>query len=95
MTARVPSLMSGIDVFSLPLSPREGFILSRVDGVSSVEDICIMAGVKQDELLQILTRLAELKVVKLPWVAAAPAKPSKPAVAEKPAEKPAPAEKVP
>jgi curved DNA-binding protein CbpA len=69
--------MSGIDVFSLPLSPREGFILSRVDGVSSVEDISIMAGVKQDELLQILDRLAELKVVKLPWVvvAAAPKTP--------------------
>ena len=68
MTARVPSLVSGIDVFSLPLSPREGFVLSRVDGVSSVEDISIMVGVKQDELLSILTKLAELKVVKLPWV---------------------------
>jgi curved DNA-binding protein CbpA len=62
--------MSGIDVFSLPLSPREGFVLSRVDGMSSVEDISIMVGVKQAELLQILDRLAELKVVKLPWVVA-------------------------
>ena len=78
MTARVPSLVSGIDVFSLPLSPKEGFVLSRVDGVSSVEDISIMAGVKQDELLNILEKLADLKVVKLPWVAA------KPPAAEKP-----------
>jgi curved DNA-binding protein CbpA len=67
MTARVPSLVSGIDVFSLPLSPREGFVLSRVDGVSSVEDISIMVGVKQEELLTILDKLAELKIVKLPW----------------------------
>jgi curved DNA-binding protein CbpA len=59
--------MSGIDVFSLPLSTREGFILSRIDGVSSVEDISIMVGVKQDELLLILDRLAELRAVKLPW----------------------------
>ena len=77
MTARVPSLVSGIDVFSLPLSPREGFVLSRVDGVSSVEDISIMVGVKQDELLAILSKLAELKVVKLPWVVAK-AKPATP-----------------
>lgn len=73
MTARVPSLVSGIDVFSLPLSPREGFVLSRVDGVSSVEDISIMVGVKQDELLTILTKLADLKIVKLPWIVPSPA----------------------
>jgi tetratricopeptide (TPR) repeat protein len=59
--------MSGIDVFSLPLSTKEGFILSRIDGVSSVEDISIMVGVKQEELLRILDKLAELRAVKLPW----------------------------
>lgn len=69
--------MSGIDVFSLPLSTKEGFILSRIDGLSSVEDISIMVGVKQDELLRILEKLAELRVVKLPW---STPKPSGPAV---------------
>ena len=77
--------MSGIDVFSLPLSPREGFVLSRVDGVSSIEDISIMAGVKQDELLTILDKLAELKVVKLPWVAPK-GKPPEQSRASKPGE---------
>jgi tetratricopeptide (TPR) repeat protein len=87
--------MSGIDVFSLPLSPREGFVLSRVDGVSSVEDISIMAGVKQDELLAILDKLAELKAVKLPWAppkakpAEPPPKAAKPAEAPKSGAKPA------
>jgi tetratricopeptide (TPR) repeat protein len=90
MTARVPSLVSGIDVFSLPLSPREGFVLSRVDGISSVEDISIMVGVKQDELLAILDKLADLKVVKLPWAAAKP-KPAEPGKA-RPAEQPRAAE---
>jgi curved DNA-binding protein CbpA len=78
--------MSGIDVFSLPLSPREGFVLSRVDGVSSVEDISIMAGVKQDELLTILDKLAELKAVKLPWLAPK----AKPAESARVAEQPKP-----
>lgn len=62
--------MSGIDVYSLPLSTKEGFVLSRVDGISSVEDISIMVGVKQEELLQILDRLADLRAVQLPWAPA-------------------------
>lgn len=91
MTARVPSLVSGIDVFSLPLSPREGFVLSRVDGVSSIEDISITAGVKQDELLTILAKLADLKVVKLPW-ASPKAKSAEQPKAGKPGEQPRAAE---
>jgi tetratricopeptide (TPR) repeat protein len=75
--------MSGVDVYSLPLSTKEGFVLSRVDGVSSVEDISIMVGVKQEELLQILDRLADLRAVKLPW---APARAAKPADAKPPTD---------
>ncbi len=59
--------MSGVNVYALPLSTKEGFVLSRVDGSASVEDISIMVGVKQDELLAILERLAELGAVKLSW----------------------------
>jgi curved DNA-binding protein CbpA len=59
--------VSGVNVYSLPLSTKEGFVLSRVDGAASVEDISIMVGVKQDELLGILERLAALGAVKLPW----------------------------
>jgi tetratricopeptide (TPR) repeat protein len=57
-------------VFSLPLNTREGFILSRVDGVSSVEDISMMVGVKLTELLAVLDRLADLGAVQLSWRAA-------------------------
>jgi curved DNA-binding protein CbpA len=62
-------LISGINVFALPLSTKEGFVLSRVDGSASVEDISIMVGIKQDELLSILERLSELGAVRLSWVA--------------------------
>ncbi|HEY2734416.1 MAG TPA: J domain-containing protein, partial [Polyangiales bacterium] len=67
MTARIPKLVSGIDVFSLPLSTREGFVLSRVDGVSSLEDISLMVGIKAAELGTMLERLADLGAVELPW----------------------------
>ncbi len=67
MAPRVPSLISGINVYALPLSTKEGFVLSRIDGSSSVEDISIMVGIRQEELLSILERLAELGAVHLSW----------------------------
>ena len=54
-------------MFSLPLSTKEGFVLSRVDGVASVEDISIMVGIKAQELLSVLDRLADLGAVQLSW----------------------------
>ncbi len=67
MAPRVPSLNPGINVFTLPLSTKEGFVLSRVDGAASVEDISIMVGIGIDDLLAMLDRLAELGAVKLSW----------------------------
>src|SRR4051794_26151482 len=67
MAPRVPSLVSGINVYALPLSTKEGFVLSRIDGASSVEDISMMVGFKADEVVGILERLAELGAVRLSW----------------------------
>jgi curved DNA-binding protein CbpA len=75
VSARIPNIKRGIDVYSLPLSTKEGFILSRVDGVATVEDISMMVGVKLNELLLVLDRLAELGVVHLAWRAAPVATP--------------------
>jgi curved DNA-binding protein CbpA len=69
MAPRVPSPVAGINVYALPLSTREGFVLSRVDGSASVEDIAIMVGIKHDELVGILERLADLGAVRLSWAA--------------------------
>src|ERR1044071_1853389 len=56
MQPRVPSLVSGVDFYALPLSTIEGFVLSRVDGSASVEDIWMMAGMEKQELNGILER---------------------------------------
>lgn len=84
MSSRIPKLIRGIDVFSLPLSTKEGFVLSRIDGVSSVEDISMMVGVKVNDLLGMLDRLADLGAVQLSWRAAAAPPPPPPPAAEAP-----------
>ena len=71
MPSRIPKPTRGIDIFSLPLSTKEGFVLSRIDGVSSVEDISMMVGVKVPELLSMLDKLAGLGAVQLDWRAQA------------------------
>jgi curved DNA-binding protein CbpA len=67
LTARVPNPVPGVDVLSLPLSTKEGFVLSRVDGNASLADISIMVGIGQDDLMPILERLSDLGAVELPW----------------------------
>lgn len=67
MAPRIPSPRRNVDVYALPLSTLEGFVLSRVDGVTSVEDISLMSGVEPEKLLSILERLAELGAVELSW----------------------------
>ncbi len=68
MQQRVPSPVTGIDVYKLPLGTLEGFVLSRVDGSASVEDISITCGIDQDRVLSILQRLSELGAVELGWL---------------------------
>ena len=35
-SARVPRLVAGVDLTELPLSPLEGFVLSRIDGAADL-----------------------------------------------------------
>jgi tetratricopeptide (TPR) repeat protein len=70
MAPRIPTPVRSIDVYALPLSTLEGFVLSLVDGVTPVEDIAMMSRVEPDKLLTILERLAELGAVELSWMAA-------------------------
>jgi curved DNA-binding protein CbpA len=51
----------------LPLNTKEGFVLSRIDDVSSVDDIAMMVGLKPNDLMAILDRLADLGAVQLSW----------------------------
>jgi hypothetical protein len=52
-----PCVIPNADLRNLQLSPVEGFVLSRVDGVSSYEQICLMSGVDSVQTLEILRRL--------------------------------------
>jgi curved DNA-binding protein CbpA len=88
--ARVPVPVYGIDVFKLPLSSLEGFVLSRVDGATSLEDISMMIGIEQHKVLGILERLCELGAVELSW-RSAEARASKRALAVSPVKSGAPA----
>ncbi len=45
-----PSPVSGIDVRSLPIGPQEAFVLSRVDGRATVQEIAFSTGLSAEEV---------------------------------------------
>lgn len=57
---RVPELVQGLDVRTLPLSALEGFVLSRIDGRAPVREIVAVTGLPMDQVQQILDRLCSL-----------------------------------
>ena len=58
--ARIPRLVvSEAELTHLPLDHREGFVLSEVDGVSSIETILDVCPMPSDEVLEILVSLLE------------------------------------
>lgn len=58
-----PRLNSAADLNQLKLSPTEGFVLSRVDGHSSYEDICKVSGLGREQTLEILRSLKHAKLI--------------------------------
>lgn len=60
---RIPRLVPGVDVRALPLSPTDGFVLSRVDGVASVGDIADLTNQSADECMAVLERLLALRAI--------------------------------
>lgn len=61
----VPKLQA-VDFAGLSLSPEEGFVLSRVDGHSTVDEICIVAGLVESQTLDALAKLHDSKVITIP-----------------------------
>ncbi|MBI2389468.1 MAG: DnaJ domain-containing protein [Deltaproteobacteria bacterium] len=57
----VPKLAPGCDLTKLPIGAREGFVLSRIDGATSVGSIAALCGFPGDEIARIFTRLVELR----------------------------------
>jgi len=64
-----------VDLAHQKLSPTEGFILSRVDGRSSYDEICMVSGLGRDETLRILRDLKQARLILGPGeVAVAPSR---------------------
>ena len=57
---RRPRLLAGIDLRSLPLTPEDAFVLSRVDGSASEDDIAMATGLDVGIVRASLEKLANL-----------------------------------
>lgn len=55
---RVPRLLPGTDLRGLPLSPTEAFIVSRMDGATSVAELSEQTGKSLAEVSELIGRLA-------------------------------------
>jgi hypothetical protein len=62
----VPRLLAQARVLGLNLSAREGFVLSRIDGVTDVEQLVHVTGLPPDEVRVILDRLAHEGAIEPP-----------------------------
>jgi hypothetical protein len=58
-----PRLNTAIDLTKHKLSPTEGFILSRVDGRSNYDEICMVSGLGREETLRILRDLKHARLI--------------------------------
>ena len=58
-----PRLNPGADLTSFRLTPVEGFVLSRVDGTLSYEEICLISGIGNEPTLAILRRLRRDRLI--------------------------------
>ncbi|WP_257451350.1 hypothetical protein [Archangium lipolyticum] len=85
-----PKPIPSAAVAKLPLSPEEGFVLSRLDGATPVKHLTALTGLPPERIQAILTRLVEHGAV-LPAPTSAPP-PSTGARAAAPPEEDTPAE---
>jgi len=60
---RVPRLVPGCDIKSLPLKTEEGYLLSRIDGVVSERELSLITGLSPAEVTSALERLFVLGAV--------------------------------
>jgi DnaJ-domain-containing protein 1 len=89
-----PHLNTRADLSRVQLTPTEGFILSRIDGRVSYDEICRMSSLGREETLAILRKLKQQKLILGPGEAQPKPEPKpepKPAPKPEPEPKPAPA----
>jgi curved DNA-binding protein CbpA len=64
-SSRLPRLLPGTDLRGLPISPAEAFVVSRIDGATSISEIAEETGKSIDEVHELLERLAVLGAISL------------------------------
>jgi curved DNA-binding protein CbpA len=58
----IPRLVAEIDVRTLPLTSVEGFVVSRIDGALTVQDLADLTNLQLSEMERIVAKLVDLKV---------------------------------
>lgn len=58
-----PRLIEGVDVLKLAIGPEEAFVLSRIDGRSSEQEIALATGLPDERVQSALRRLAALGAI--------------------------------
>ena len=64
-----PSLNPGVELMSLPLTPEEGFVASRLDGRTDLHDLSVVTGLPPDRVEAALEKLVSLGAVSKPEAA--------------------------
>jgi DnaJ-domain-containing protein 1 len=80
-----PRLNTAIPMSQLKLSPTEGFVLSRIDGSVSYDEICQISGIGREQTLEILRKLKQQRVILGPGEKAEAAAPPSPWAQTRPA----------
>lgn len=63
--SRLPRLLPGTDLRGLSISPAEAFVVSRIDGATSIQEIAEETGKPVEEVVELLERLVLLGAVTL------------------------------
>src|SRR5262245_20240800 len=63
--AQVPRLVKGARIAKAPLDPRDGFVLSMIDGVLSLPELADATGMTEAAVENIVARLVRLGIVSM------------------------------
>jgi len=91
LRSAIPTLQA-MDFAGLALSPEEGFVLSRVDGRSTIEEICLLAGMGDGKTLDALAKLHDSMLIEIPGAPARQSAQAEPSPADGADEEGAPTE---
>lgn len=60
-----PGQIDPVAIRKLELEPREAFLLSRIEGETTISELCLMCGLDMDTATEVVERLIRLRVIVL------------------------------